>query len=266
MQNNPASSGASPGSSENANAATGFDPAEFTNLKQELARTRETGKQNADTVGRLRQVFAPEETNKQDPNEAFLDHVLQQSLEAEKNGTPMPITTNLAVKLFETQKQLGEAMKTINELKGKTDQALDPVARVDQQTYANLDNLLQDSLYSMFGRENVSQAQYSSIASEITAEIHRLRAESPEIWEEVRRSPKHQKAMVRHYVDKRVPPAARKLMENDAIQKYEMTETDLINAFREADGIQNEEARQKVKTKIRQDLLERRWQANKRRR
>ncbi len=210
-------------------------------------------------------MFVPEDDNKQDPNEAFLDHVLQQSLEAEKDGRPMPITTNLAVKLFETQKQLTEAMKVINDLKGKTDQALDPVARLDQQTYANLDNILQDSLFTMFGRENVSQQKYSGIASEITAEIKKLQTEKPDLWEDIRRSPKHQAAMVRHFVDKNVPPAARKLMQDDAVQKYEMTEADLINAFREAKDIQDPKVRDKVQTKIRQDLLEKRWKSQQRR-
>lgn len=213
----------------------------------------------------MRQVFAPEEDNKQDPNEAFLDHVLQQSLEAEKAGTPIPLTTNLAVKLFETQKQLGEAMKVINDLKGKTDQALDPIARVDAQVYANLDNVLQTSLFDTFGRDNVSQQKYSAIASEITAEINRLREHKPEIWEEVRRNPKHQAAMVKHFVDKSIPPAARKLMQDDAVQKYQMTEADLMEAFREAKEIQDPAARAKVQTKIRQDLLEVRWKSQQRR-
>jgi DNA-binding transcriptional regulator YdaS (Cro superfamily) len=266
--NQPTSSQSSPDSS--ANAATGFDPQDYSNLKEELARTKQTiGELNSSkaTVDKLRQVFSPEEAApEQDKDEAFLDHYLQASLEAEKEGRPIPLTTNLAVKLFETQKQLKDAVKVINELKGKTDQALDPVARVDQQTYANLDNLLQSSLYDTYGRENVSPQRFSSIASEITGEIKRLQQESPDIWEDVRRSPKAQRAMVTHFVNKNIPPAAKQLLDREAISQYKMTETDLLTAFREAKEIQDPKAREKIQTKIRQDLLEARWKNQNRRR
>lgn len=231
---------------------------QISEMQRELADSRKqisSLSESAKTVDKLRQVFNPESAPEVDEDQAFLDHYLEQALNADKAGTPIPLTTNLAVKLFEERKRAKEMEKRLASLDQKVNQINDPMVVADRQAFNSIDNLLENTLGTMYGNDGYAPQVFSAAANLIVEEIKRLQGSEPEVWDKIKKSGEMQKRMVNHFVNKVIPEKARSAMYREELQNVELSPQELLNAFREANEIPDPKARVKIRAEIRQQLL-----------
>jgi hypothetical protein len=231
---------------------------QISEMQRELADSRKqisSLSESAKTVDKLRQVFNPESAPQVDEDQAFLDHYLEQALNADKNGTPIPLTTNLAVKLFEERQRAKEMEKRLQSLDQKVQQISDPMVIADRQAFNSIDNLLENTLSGLYGSDGYAPQVFSAAANLIVEEIKKLQSSSPEVWDQIKKSGQMQKKMVSHFVNKVIPEKARTAMHREEMEHYELSPQELLNAFREANEIPDPKARVKIRAEIRQQLL-----------
>lgn len=228
--------------------------------------------QTSQTLEQLRQVFAPDEGNSQSDTdkkvagfEAQLDHYMQAAIEAERRGQPIPLTTNLAIQLFQGKiEQARERENFIVELERlkRSQQRLDnPDVQIDNLTYQNLDTSVLQAMDTLYGKEpsDVKSYQFQAITKAIGTEIKDLKRTDPDLWAEIRRDPNRQARMVQHFVKQTIPPKARAILQEDQIRREPMGTDELYAAFREADVIEDPKERQRIKTAIRQEIIGRQF-------
>lgn len=223
-------------------------------------------------LGGLRQVFNPQPEG--DPidqeisgYEQQLDYYLQEALEAEKMGQSIPLTTNLAVQLFqgkiaqakERRNWEGKMQKLENQIRGLTD----PNVTSDRQAYGNIDNFIINNVEMIYGSgqdtQQIRNVQFEAVARLVSDEIKRIKSQMPDVWDTIKRSPDKQKRLVGYFFEQNLPPAVRQRLETEKLQNTPMSQDELTQAFREADQIQDERTRNDVKQKIRQELLSMRF-------
>lgn len=229
-------------------------------------------RQTSQTLDKIRQVFAPDQGDA--PSEAEqriagfeqqLDHYMQAAIEAERRGQPIPLTTNLAIQLFqgkiEQERERERLYGDIAQLKQAMKQAQNPDNQVDNITYQNLDTSVLQAMDVLYGREpsDVKSYQFQAVTKALGAEIRDLKRNDPELWAEIRRDPNRQASMVRHFVKQTIPPKAREILMEDQIKREPMGTDELYQAFREADGIDDPKERQRIKTAIRQEIIGRQF-------
>lgn len=233
---------------------------EFEGLKSQQSK-------DSELLGKIRDVFSPEKQKGPDPvadMEKQLDYYLAQAVEAEKRGQPIPLTTNLAVQFFQSQIQAhqekAELMNELKALKGKLGQVSDPSATINNTAYSNIDASLINGLDQLYGQgeERTSQkaAQFDAISRQIAEHIQLMQKKAPAEWDKVRRSPAIQQKLVNHFLKQNLPPQAVKLIEQQKLMSTPMTQTELWQAFREAEQIENIDQRRKIRSEIRQQILE----------
>lgn len=257
-----APSQASSESSSNVNSGGVEAAKEIAELKRNLSQVQSQyqqaesqSRETAETLSKIRQVFTPEDTAPVDKENQFLDYYLQQSLEAEKNGTPIPLTTNLAVKLVETRKQLEEVQAKLDQALKRVETIADPTVAADNAAYTAIDNMLESTLASIYGENEFTPQKFQAVAGEIVAEVKRLQESEPAVWDKIRRSRQYQEQMVRYFVEKSVPQRARQIMRAEQVRNTPMGRNDLLQALREANEIQDSKTRSRIKDKIRQEFL-----------
>lgn len=227
------------------------------------------------TVRKLRETFAPPAPKTADPVqhlEEQMDYYLEQAMEAKAKGVPMPLTTNLAIQSFQNlvalHNQVAEFKKEIAELKSGVNQANDPQAPINNMAYATMETFLQSAIDGMYGDNPASTPIRSSIykaaVDMIGANLKELQTKAPAQWDRVRRNTNELQKIVNSAIRQLVPPKAMELMQHDELQNTPMQEGELWAAFREADTIKDANERRRVRTAIRQDILE--LQANRNRR
>lgn len=236
----------------------GWSSEDIRSMQSELKSSKEqiaNFSKSAQTLDKIQKVFNPEPENVQDPDDAFLDHYLQQALEAEKNGTPIPLTTNLAVKLYEEKQRNKELQKRMGEIGKKVDAMENPSIVSDRQAFATIDSSLEQRLGEMYGDTGYAPQIFTAAANLIVQEITRLKTDTPEVWDRIKKSPNHQRSMVDHFVGKVIPERAKQSMQREALANYEMSPQELMAAFKEAGEIEDPKTRQKVRENVRQQLL-----------
>ncbi len=231
---------------------------ELGNTKKALSETSKTAKEAQELVSRMKQVFGEEKAGptEEQQDEAQLDEFLSTILEYQKQGIEVPMTAKIAMKLMETRmdnrKKISQLENQLKKVTDKQDFLADPNVAQDNAVFGAMDNHLHEALDGLYG--NVDPNMFEAVARSISKEVARLKAEKPEDWAQVKRSPEIQRNMVNHFARRAVPPKALEVMQNEKIKNTPLTEHDLITAFREANDIEDPKERQEVKTKIRQEL------------
>lgn len=227
-------------------------------------------KKDAETVRKMREVFNPESAAPpgKDPIEHLeqqLDYYLAEAVEAEKRGSPIPLTTNLAVQYLQSQmqylKEKEEMQKVIKNLQAQAQRANDPQHAINNQAYSSLDTFVKQGLDTLYGRDETyhdqKRYQFDAVTSQIGEHLKLLQQHKPQIWEQMRRDPNTLKDLATHFLKKNLPPQAVKIIEQENLQNTEMATSELWQAFREAAAIKDPEQRRAVRTDIRQRILER---------
>jgi hypothetical protein len=239
---------------------------------QKYSQLENQHKQTSKTLEKIREVFAPSEDNSGSQTEqriaqyeAQLDHYMQAAIEAERRGQPIPLTTNLAIQLFqgkiEQERERENFGGQLAELKAILQRVDNPDNQIDNQTYQNIDTSVLRSLDVLFGKEpnDVKSYQFQAVTKAIGAEIRDLKKNDPELWSEIRLDPQRQAKFVQHFVKQTIPPKAREIMMEDQIKREPMTVDELYSAFREAGSIEDPKERQRIKTAIRQEIIGRQF-------
>lgn len=235
----------------------------------ELARHRQESKKATDVLTNLQRVLGGEEKPKEkqpsrrERADQMLDYFLRQHMEAERNGGGFPLTTTLASDVYEyiaeSEGKWEKALQTIDRLNREVERLSNPMSRLTDGAYSNIDAQVIENLEKLYGRGDqnldIKRAQYAAVGDVIAAEVQRMQKEHPDVWEEVLRSPKKQAALARHFVEKNLPPKARELIEHDQLMNTDMPVGELWAAFRQAGEIQDPEARSKIREKIRQEIV-----------
>lgn len=234
----------------------------FEGMSREVQTARSEAQDAKDRISKIHSAFAEKDSSEPEIDEvdSYADEVLAAHLEGMKNGQKgIPLTAKTAMLLQKTNAQLKEAMKIINDLKGRTDTLSDPNMEFDRRAYANLDMELQNTIEKVYGK---ADAQIVGMASQkIINEVQRIQRERPDIWQQIRKNPEYQKRLVMHHVEQIIPPKARELLRNEKIQNTPMSNQDLWQAFREAGEKykDNPTMRQKIQTSIRQEIISRKF-------
>lgn len=252
--------------SQGGEAAPTFTVEHFNAMQEQLRAANEkigSLAKSAETVNKIQKVFAPEAEPQADPDEQFLDTYLQAAVDAEKAGSPIPLTTNLAVKLIEQAKRNQELEKRLAQIEGKARDYEDPVRVADQRAFESIDSMLVQTLGNMYGEGNYAPQLVTSTANMIVEEIKRLKSQTPEIWDQIKRNPQYQAKMVQHFAQKNIPDRFKQAAQREELQNYKMQAPELMQAFREANEIQDPSARAKVKEQIRQQLFSSLWEQKK---
>lgn len=238
----------------------------LTEQQRELENLRNQSQQNQALIDGLRNVFNPQEQvdpvdEKIGHLESQLDYYLQQGLEAEKRGEPMPLTINLAVQGLQNDiaalQDKKQTQSHIKKLENQIKALSDPNVKADTAAYQNLDSMIIDNVEKIYGSGEETRiqrgAQFNAIADQISREVQNIKQRQPQIWDQIRRSPDKQRKMVAYFVEQNLPPMVRQKMAQEKLMSTPMGEDELLQAFQEANQIEDPELRNEIQTKIRRD-------------
>ena len=187
MENNATEStqGGESATSQGGESAPQFTMEQYNSMQEQLraANSKIEGlSKSAQTVERLQKAFSPEEIPV-DADESFLDTYLQAAVDAEKAGSPIPLTTNLAVKLIESRKAQQELEQRLKGLEGKAREFEDPNIVADRRAYENIDAEIERTLGGMYGEGQYAPQVFTATANLVIEEIKRLKTEAPHAWD-----------------------------------------------------------------------------------
>lgn len=249
---------------------------EFEGFRQESSRTLDVLRKKTESqeqmLGKLRQVFAPEQSapKPQDAiksqiaeKEKLLDYYIQQGFEADKAGTPIPLTIDNGIRQLQLEirylQETGEMRSELEQLKARLAASSSPDHQLNQSAYQNMDGYLIKALDTMYGpgQEHgfAKSGQWQSCIGQMKNIVQDLQQNKPEVWDQVRRSPEKLQRLVNHVVTQNMPPRARQIIETERLRSEPMTEGELWKAFGEAKNIESPAERKKWTDKIRHQIL-----------
>ncbi len=246
-------------------------------LKSVFDKKLEGFDEDRDTLKRLKGAFAPAKEAAPDPIADLtgsLDFFLENAMEMKAKGTPIPLTTKLAVESFQTmiaqQQAIQELTNQIKELKGGVDRANDPESPVNNMAYAQMETFMTSAIDGLYGNDPQSQGAkaqiYDGTVRLVQASLKELQNKAPQEWDRVRRQPQMLQQIVNAAIKKMVPPRAYEILEQEQLKNTPMQEGELWAAFREAKQIQDPTKRRDLIREIRQDILEAQARSRSRRR
>lgn len=292
MAQSAEASGPSEGSSNNAaeqapaeNAGPAIDYAEI------LAQHQQEFAKQGKTVSALTQKLSANEAQLQRVRKAFvgdeeeapseyqtrvgehnklMDYFLQQGLDAERAGKPMPLTVTLGTKLaqlgIQAEERAEKLERELAEIKQTLGRHSNPAFRQSEQAAAIMDGMVQEAVSQVYGDdptlEVTRNVQYDAVCKRIDAEIRDLVKNEPQTWAKVRSNPQAMRRMVNHFMGELIPPAVRQQMEHQRIMDTPQTAQELWTAFNEARlGLESAETDRerahysKLMDEIRPDIL-----------
>lgn len=211
---------------------------ELTDTKNQYQNLSKQHEETQSFVKRIQEAIGGKssEPSQEELDEKQYDRFLSYMVEAERSGKPMPFTSEIAVALMQHKKnsdsQISELKKQVSDLLSLQKQVTDPSYKLDDQAFVSMQTIMDNSLQALYG--DIPPNYQRAIAADINEEVMRLKKESPETWDKIRRSPDYQKKMVTHFVTKAVPEKARKMLNEEKLKNEPMTMNELMAAFREA--------------------------------
>ncbi len=246
-------------------------------LMGELENHKKATKGSTDVLDRIRQAITGGEEAKQqgaDPTKVWeqqLDYYLSEAVEAEKAGRGIPLTTNLAVQLFQNliahHEEKSTWEKRFEALEQHSQQQRDPQTTINNQAFSNLDNHVRRGLDQLYGPgKNALQVkahQFDAIGQSISQEIDHLSKTDFLQWDAIRRDPQALQELAQKHIKAMLPPQALKILEQERLQNTSMGINELRQAMSEARGIQDPTKRSEIMTAIRQDMWEAMYKSGK---
>lgn len=220
--------------------------------RQEVNQVRGESAAARQTLERLQRALSGDEdrdrqagrqrSEKTTALKAQLDEYLQAALDAERRGSPIPLTTNLAVQFFE-QAIAGEKDKAALEaelakMRSKIEQATDPAQSLAMTAYTDIDGKIITALNTIYGAgdeyEDVKQGQFKAIADMVVGELRHMQRDDPAKYDQIIRQPNARAGLVRRFVERAIPPRARAIMQQDNLERTEMSIDETLGALRQA--------------------------------
>lgn len=225
------------------------------------------------TLNKLRHVFVPEsDPSFQAPDpvadevaklEQSLDWYIQKGFEAEKNGNPIPLTIDNAIRTITGQiksiKEGAELKATVAKLTKRLEDQANPSRQLDGQAYQTIDGLLVRGLDTLYGPgdENLpaKNAQWTAAIQRLQGEVQNLQKNHADVWDKARRNPQALQRLVNHVLTQNMPPKARQIIETERLRAEPMTMGELQKAYREAMQLQDPRQRERYMTDVRREIL-----------
>ena len=169
-----------------------------------LQQTQQTSTENAGMMQKLKSLFtgdqepqlAPHEQTKQEMD-AFLDQYLTAEMEAQRQGSGMPLTTNMAAKLANHVTQQAQTNQQLQQQVQQLQQQLqvlsDPQMNVDNNAYMQIDNAFRQGFDKVYGpgEQNYiqKQAMFNAATQQASNMIKQMKETNPQQWDMLRRNP-----------------------------------------------------------------------------
>lgn len=243
-------------------------------LRNELERERSGRQKDSEVLGKIRDVFQPPQQGEADPTvewEQMLDYYIAEGVKAKERGQPMPLTINNGIMTYKSMIEnyrKEQAMKQeIEQLKSQLNELRDPQQHINREAYSTLDSVIKRGLDNLYGPGSQMMEQkrsmFHAVGQQVAAVVDQMAKKEPHKWDMVRRDPEALSEIAQRVLRANIPPKALQLIAEDNLKNTEMPLSELRQAFREADSIQDPRERQQVKTQIRQEILERMWRSGK---
>lgn len=202
----------------------------------------------------MQDVLGGKTKSEQKDNKKWIDKHLGTFIQAQREGKSMPITEDLVV---EMQRQIDanqELAAKFEKAQRQLERLQNPQTWQDNQVFSDMDNVLSGTLERVYGRSNPEMHQM--VSNKVAANIRLLMEHSPSDWERVRNNKDMQRKIVFKAVSDIVPPQAMKMMREQKEAETPLTPEDFATAWEEANQIQDQKTRSKVKELLRQKLYE----------
>lgn len=203
------------------------------------------------TLNKLKEAFAPE---KKKDDSKWIDAHLKTLLEARQRGQEMPITEDLVVQMQRQMDTIQKLEQELKQAKGQVDRFSNPATWQDNQVYSEMDNTLSSTIERIYGKP--SPEIHRTVSGVIADRLKQVRAEAPDVWEQIRNSKEAQRKIVHKAVSEIVPPQAMNMMRQAHEDAQPITQQDFEQAWREASQIEDPKLRSKAKEAIRIKLYE----------
>ncbi len=247
---------------------------QFDSFRKEIDPRVKEFSENSELLSKLKGVFSPEKDSAPDPVQNWnqqLDFYIEQAIEAEKRGQAMPLTTNLAIShyksLIENHQRETKLMETVNKLQSQMEQMRDPGHAINTQAYSTLDNNIKRGLDSLFGPGDDSLPQkrslFNAVGQQVAAAIQEIQQKSPQRWDMMRRDSAALAELANKALRMNIPPKAIQMLEEEQLKNTAMSMGELRQAMKEAEGIEDPQERQRIREKIRQQILENMYSSGK---
>lgn len=240
----------------------GFDPKlleilqeENEGLKSKTSELETKHKETSQVLDRIKSAFSDGSDNidPEDADKQFLDHYLEAALEAEKQGRPIPLTAQLAVKLVEEKKRSRSIEAKMSKLEQQLQAISDPNMGYDNKAYADIDMTMQQAFEDLYGEVNPELMK--AAANMAIKEVQRLQKTAPEKWDRIRRNDNLKKNFGMYFVEKVIPPKARQILNAEKLKNTPMNRAEILAAHRETHSDKIDQATQaKLRSKIREEF------------
>jgi len=172
----------------------------------------------------------------------LMDYFLQEGIEGERQGRPIPLTVTLATKFaqmgIEAEQRNQALEKQLADMEGRLARLGDSNFKLTDNAASIMEGMLDTALTQIYGEGEqtnlVREAQFNAIAHRIGQEIKDLQTNDRKTWDRVRRNPKYMKNMVNHFVAEMLPPKVKAMMEQEELQNTPISDDELYEAFKEA--------------------------------
>lgn len=251
---------------------------ELTQTRQELEQLRGQSTAANQTLQRLQQALSGEDkaakqvVDRVPGLRAQLDEYLQAAIDNERRGTPMPLTTNMAVQLFEHligyEGDKAAQRRELAEIKKKLERHSDPMEQQTQAALYDLDGKVMTALNTIYGPgdeyNDIKGAQYNAITEVIGRQLSKLQREDPATFDQIIRQPNARANLVRMQVERAIPPRARAVLEQDAVERHDASMEELMEALRNARSLAEERPdMQGIIEDLKAEIHEKWWMAQK---
>jgi hypothetical protein len=209
------------------------------------------------TIDRMRSALMGDEgkpENDGEPDLSWYDDVLKVAFEAEKAGRGMPVTVDLATRVKAQVQENAQLRKTVQQLEQKVKTIANPEVLHNQRVYENIDNHIRGTIEQLYGEIDPQFEMF--VSSKLAQTIKEVQKSQPEAWQKIRSSDAMQKKMVAEVVKSAVPKSVREKLRDDYLQNSEMTREELAEAYAQAEHIEDQNVRAKVKAEARQRYFE----------
>jgi hypothetical protein len=241
--------------------------AQLQQMQQDSLNAREYVRESNSKMAAAARALSGEKEEEPDPEE-WSNDLLRDLMEAEKQGQKLPISSKMFKQLYNISKENTESSKIIRDLQRQVSHLSNPITRVDQNAYAQVDDQITQQLEELYGEPNPVMAD--SVRASMVETIKYIQREDPSKWEQIRRDPAQLNKLIQYTVTQALPPAVVERLQAEAEANTPLTYSDIQRAYHEMKHSPEfrqlpANERQRIQTQIRHAELDMREQARRRR-
>jgi len=182
-----------------------------------------------EVLSKLEQVFSKAEP----APDGWYDDVLRAAMEAEKQGQGMPLTVKISTQLLEQQKANAKLMAELEQLKSRENMRSNPQFQMDQAAFNHIDQFMSRELEAAYDG-SIPKPVAVAVTQDLVQRIQHTQQHDPELWSRIRSNPELMQRVVRQAVAQAVPPEARRVVAQQALENATYSPQDIQASIREA--------------------------------